>query len=132
MDGSSQEQGTRYHDQWDSLEMRKDAQGAIMLFDTELLKEKTLTGPHARGPIAAIRVTGLPPDVGVNSNFTELLVLAKAHQLAHALDQDDPPKIESDVLSVLKHAEKEAKTKAQRSRDLQTMEPLYRVIWKTR
>jgi hypothetical protein len=78
--------------------MRKDA---IMLFDTEILKEKTLTGPQARGPIAAIRVTGLPPDVGLNSNYTELLVLAGAHQLAHALDQDDPPKIKSDALSTV-------------------------------
>jgi hypothetical protein len=131
-DGSSLEQGTRYHDQWDSLETRKDAQGAIMLFDTEILKEQTITGPQARGPIAAIKVTGLPPDVGVNSNYTELLVLAGAFQLAHALNQDDPPKIESDALSVLKHAEKEAKMKAQRSRDSQTMGPLYRVIRKTR
>jgi hypothetical protein len=56
----------------------------------------------------------------------------EAHQLAHALDQDDLPKIESDALSVLKHAKKEAKTKAQRSRDLQPMGPQYRVIRKTR
>jgi hypothetical protein len=69
-DGSSQERGTRYHNQWDSLEMRKDAQGAIMLFDTEILQERKLTGPQVRGPKATIRVTGLPPDVGVNSTTT--------------------------------------------------------------
>jgi hypothetical protein len=127
-----QKQGKRYHDQWDSLKMKKEAQKAIMLFDTELLKEMKPTGPQARGPIAAIGVTGLPPDVGVNSNYTELLVLAGAHQLAHAPDQDDPPKIESDALSVLKHAEKVAKTKAQQSRDSQPMGLQYRVIRKTR
>jgi hypothetical protein len=69
--------------------------------------------PQARGSIAVIRVTGLRLDVRVNSNYTELRVLTGAHLLAHALEQDDLPKIKSDTLSVLKHAEKEAKTKAQ-------------------
>jgi kynurenine formamidase len=40
--------------------------------------------------------------------------------------------IEFDALIVLKHAEKEVKTKTQRSRDLQPMGPQYRVIRKTR
>jgi hypothetical protein len=98
------------------------AQGAIMLFDSEIRKTKELKDTEPRG--LAIVVTDLPPEVGVNSNYTELLVLAVAHQLAPAIDQTVPPKIESDALSILAHAEKESKTRAQRSRDSQTMGPL--------
>jgi hypothetical protein len=70
-------------------------------------------------------ITDLPPEVGVNSNYTELLVLAAAHQLAPAIDQTAPPKIESDAMSILAHADKECKARAQRSRDSQTIRPLY-------
>jgi hypothetical protein len=87
-DGSSREKGSKLEEQWDSLESRKMAQGAIMLFDSEIHKQ---TDSDPRGPVAAIVITDLPPEVGVNSNYTELLVLAAAHQLAPAIDQTAPP-----------------------------------------
>jgi hypothetical protein len=105
-DGSSREKGSILEDQWDPLESRKMAQGAIMLFDSETRKTKAPKDTEPRGPVAAIVVTDLPPEVGVNSNYTELLVLAAAHQLAPAIDQTVPPKILSDALSILAHAEK--------------------------
>jgi hypothetical protein len=54
-------------DQWDALAARKESQGAIMLFDHEICRQK------GQGPLAAIVLKGCPPDVGVNSNFTELV-----------------------------------------------------------
>jgi hypothetical protein len=82
-DDSSREKGSKLEDQWDPLESRKMAQGAIMLFDSEIRKQ---TDTEPQGPVAAIVVTDLPLEVGVNSNYTELLVLAAAHQLAPAID----------------------------------------------
>jgi hypothetical protein len=90
-DGSSREKGSKLEDQWDPLESRKMAQGAIMLFDSEIRKTKEPKDTEPRGPVAAIVVTDLAPEVGVNSNYTELLVLAAAHQLAPAIDQTPPP-----------------------------------------
>jgi hypothetical protein len=87
-DGSSREKGSKLEEQWDPLESRKMAQGAIMLFDSEIRKQ---IDSEPRGPVAAIVITDLPPEVGVNSNYTELLVLAAAHQLAPAIDQTPPP-----------------------------------------
>jgi hypothetical protein len=75
-----------------------------MLFDSEIRKQ---INSDPRGPVAAIVITDLPPKVGVNSNYTELLVLAAAHQLAPAIDQTPPLKIESDAMSILAHADKE-------------------------
>jgi hypothetical protein len=129
-DGSSREKGSKLlEDQWNPLESRKIAQEAIMLFDSEIRKQ---TDTDPRGPVATIVITDLPPEVGVNSNYTKLLVLAAAHQLAPAIDQTVPPKIESDAMSILAHAEKDSKTRAQRSRDSQTMGPLYRAIRRAR
>jgi hypothetical protein len=105
------------------------AQGAIMLFDSEIRKQ---TDTDPQDPVAAIVITDHSPEVGINSNYTELLVLAAAHQLAPAIDQTVPPKIESDAMSILAHAEKGSKTRAQRSRDSQTMGPLYRTIRRAR
>jgi hypothetical protein len=76
-DGSSREKGSKLKDQWDPLKSRKMAQGAIMLFDSEIRKQ---TDTDPRGPVAAIVITDLPPEVGVNSNYTELLVLAAARR----------------------------------------------------
>jgi hypothetical protein len=122
-DGSSREKGSKLEDQWDPLESKMMAQGAIVLFNSEIRKQ---IDSDPRGPVAAIVITDLPPEVGVNSNYTELLVLAAAHQLAPVIDQTPPPKIKSDAMSILAHADKECKTRAQRSRDSQTMGPLYR------
>jgi hypothetical protein len=105
-DGSSREKGSKLEDQWDPLESRKMAQGAIMLFDSEIRKQ---TDTEPRGPVAATVVTDLPPEVGVNSNYTEVLVLAAAHQLAPAIDQTVPPKIESDAMSILPTQKKRAR-----------------------
>jgi hypothetical protein len=38
-DGSSREKGSKLEEQWDSIESRKMAQGAIMLFDSEIRKQ---------------------------------------------------------------------------------------------
>jgi hypothetical protein len=59
-----------------------------MLFNSEIRKQ---TDSDPRGPVAAIVITDLPPEVGVDSNYTELLILAAAHQLAPAIDHTPPP-----------------------------------------
>jgi hypothetical protein len=86
-------------DQWDALAARKESQGAIMLFDHEIGRQK------GQSPLAAIVLKGFPPDVGVNSNFTELVIQAACHQMAYAIDS--LRKIKTDCQGVLKHAEKE-------------------------
>jgi hypothetical protein len=107
-------------DQWDALAARKVSQGAIMLFDHEIGR------PKGQGPLAAIVLKGFPPDVGVNSNYTELVTQAACHQLAYAIDSIR--KIETDCQGVLKHAEKEMTKGNQRSLAVQTMAPCYRSL----
>jgi hypothetical protein len=70
-----------------------------MLFDHEIGR------PKGHGPIAAIVLKGFPPNVGVNSNFTEQVSQAACHQLVYAIEA--LRKIEMDCQGVLKHADKE-------------------------
>jgi hypothetical protein len=49
-DGSSREKGSKLEDQWDPLESRKMAQGAIMLFDSEICKQ-TDSDPRDHRPL---------------------------------------------------------------------------------
>jgi hypothetical protein len=79
-DASSKVKDGMCSDQWDALTTRKVSQGAIMLFDHEIGR------PKGHSPLAAIVLKGFPPDVGVNSNYTELVTQAACHQLAYAID----------------------------------------------
>jgi hypothetical protein len=108
-------------DQWDALAARKESQGVIMLFDHEIGRQK------GQGPLAAIVLKGFPPDVGVNSNFTELVTQTACYQLAYTIDSLRR-KIETDCQGVLKHAEKEMPKVNQRSLAVQTMAPCYRIL----
>jgi hypothetical protein len=77
-----------------ALEVRKESQCAIMLFDHVIGRLKN------SDPIAAIVLKGFPPDVGFNSNFTELVSQAACHQLVYAIEALQ--KIEMDCQGVLK------------------------------
>jgi hypothetical protein len=96
--------------------------GAIMLFDDQILQ------PHGAGAIAVIIITDIPDNIGINSNYVELLTQAAGHQLACVLEHS--PRIEMDGDGIIKHAVKDACKHAQRSRDAQTMAAMYRTIRK--
>ena len=120
-DGSSKEQNTTLGDQWSSMESKKSAQGAIMMFDQEIHQQRS-----ALGPPGVVVITDFPPELGAKSNVVELLTLAAAHQIGHEIKTIKC--IESDAQSILKHAEKEARSKASRSRDVQNLGVFYRSI----
>jgi hypothetical protein len=93
-----------------------------MLFDDQILQ------PHGAGSIAVIIITDIPDDIGINSNYVELLTQAAGHQLAYVLEHS--PRIKTDGEDIIKHAVKDARKHAQRSRDAQTMTAMYRKIRK--
>jgi hypothetical protein len=120
-EGSSDEKGTRCTDQWSTLKSRKQEKGPIMLFDDQILQ------PHGAGAIAVIIITDIPDDIGINSNYVELLTQAAGHQLAYV---EHSPRIETDGEGIIQHAVKDARKHPQRSRDAQTMAAMYRTICK--
>jgi hypothetical protein len=77
---------------------------------------------------AAIIIKNFPPDVGVNSNYVELITQAAAHQLAYTMEAT--PRVETDCQGILKHAQKELTKGCQRSMETQTIAPCYRVLRK--
>jgi hypothetical protein len=65
-----------------ALESRKQGKGAIMppspAFDDQILQ------PHGgAGAIAVIIITDILDDIGINSNYVELLTQAAGHTSAH-------------------------------------------------
>jgi hypothetical protein len=121
-DGSSKEVEDRGADQWDARKSKKVGQGAILMFQRNPTKQGEQTTP------AAIIIKNFPPDVGVNSNYVELITQAAAHQIAYAIEAT--PRVETDCQGNLKHAQKELTKGSQRSMETQTMAPCYRVIRK--
>jgi hypothetical protein len=121
-DGRSEEVEDRGADQWDARESKKVGQGAILMFQRNSTKQGEQTTP------AAIIIKNFPPDVGVNSNYVELITQAAAHQIAYAMEAT--PRVETDCQGILKHAQKELTKGSQRSMETQTMAPCYRVIRK--
>jgi hypothetical protein len=97
-DGSSKEVVDRGADQWDARESKKVGQGAILMFQRNPTKQGEQTTP------AAIIIKNFPPDVGVNSNYVELITQVAAHQIAYAMEAT--PRVETDCQGNLKHAQK--------------------------
>jgi hypothetical protein len=95
---------------------------AILMFQRNPTKQGEQTTP------AAIIIKNFPPDVGVNSNYVELITQAAAHQIAYAMEAT--PQVETDCQGILKHAQKELTKGSQCSMETQTMPPCYRVIRK--
>jgi hypothetical protein len=101
------QQNTTCTDQWSPQEGCRASQGAIMLFDISdfvLPFFSEINTKNEQGPIAVIVVKGFSSDIGVNSNYVELVMQAAADQLACALEVT---RLETDRQRVLKHAVKE-------------------------
>jgi hypothetical protein len=77
---------------------------------------------------AAIIIKNFPPDVGVNSNYVELITQAVAHQIVYAMEAT--PRVETDCQGILKYAQKELTKGSQRSMKTQTIASCYRVLRK--
>ena len=99
-DASSKPIAGRCSSLWEPLAERKAAQGAMMLFDSEIYKE------GGQGPIATIVVTGFPPEMKALPGTLELVLQVGGHQLAKELSI---PRIEMDCKGILTQSQKELK-----------------------